>query len=55
MTALVTIHDDAEARVVELQAEIQLRTDKTITPQELLTRPIDEVYESRETVVDSFR
>ncbi|SEH46404.1 hypothetical protein SAMN05192561_102153 [Halopenitus malekzadehii] len=55
MTTEVTVHDDAKSQLAELQAAIRLRTGKTVTQQELLTRLIDEASESRETVIDSFR
>nr|WP_233752186.1 MULTISPECIES: hypothetical protein [Halostella] len=36
-------------------AEIRLQTGETITQQDLLTRLIDDAYESRAEVIDSFR
>jgi predicted transcriptional regulator len=55
MTTAVKLDDDAKSRLEELQAEIRLRTGRKITRQELLTRIIDEAYESRNEVIDSFR
>ncbi|WP_280538196.1 hypothetical protein [Halopenitus sp. POP-27] len=55
MTTAVKVHDDAKSRLEELQAEIRLETGHNVTQQELLTRLIDEAYESREDVIDSFR
>jgi hypothetical protein len=55
MTTAVKVDDDAKSRLEELQAEIRLQTGRKVTQQELLTRLIDDAYESREEVVDSFR
>ena len=55
MPAAVKIHEDAKSRLEELQAEIRLETGHNVTQQDLLTRLIDEAYESREEVIESFR
>lgn len=55
MTTAVKVHDDAKSRLEELQAEIRLQTGRNVTQQELLSRLIDDAYESREAVIDSFR
>lgn len=55
MGTAVKVDEDAKARLEELQAEIRLKTGTSVTQQELLSRLIDEAYESREDVVDSFR
>ena len=55
MATAVKVDDDAKSRLEELQAEIRLRTGEKVTQQELLTRLIDDAYESREDVIDSFR
>lgn len=55
MATAVKVDEDAKSRLEELQAEIRLRTGTTVTQQELLTRLIDDAYESREAVIDSFR
>jgi hypothetical protein len=55
MTTAVKVHDDAKSRLEELQAEIRLQTGSTVTQQELLSRLIDDAYESREDMIDSFR
>jgi hypothetical protein len=55
MTTEVTIDKDAKSRLEELQSEIRLRTGNKITQQEILTRLIDDAYESHEEFVDSFR
>jgi len=55
MATAVKVDDSAKSRLEELQAEIRLRTGKNVTQQELLTRLIDDAYESRAEVIDSFR
>ena len=55
MATAVKVDEDAKSRLEELQAEIRLRTGQTVTQQKLLTRLIDDAYESRGAVIDSFR
>ncbi|MUV59426.1 hypothetical protein [Halobacterium sp. CBA1126] len=55
MSKAVKVDEDAKSRLEELQAEIRLETGQSVTQQELLSRLIDDAYESREAVVDSFR
>jgi hypothetical protein len=55
MPTAVKIDEEAKSRLEELQAEIRLRTGNKITQQEILTRLIDDAYESHEEFVDSFR
>ena len=55
MATAVEIDDEAKSRLEELQAEIRLRTGRTVTQQDLLSRLIDDAYKSRAEVVDSFR
>ena len=55
MATAVKVDEDAKARLEELQAEIRLRTGAKVTQQELLSRLIDEAYDSRDDVIDSFR
>lgn len=55
MATAVKLDQDAKSRLEELQAEIRLRTGKNVTQQDLLTRLIDDAYESRGEVIDSFR
>jgi hypothetical protein len=55
MATAVKVDEDAKDRLEELQAEIRLRTGRSVTQQALLTRLIDDAYESREAVIDSFR
>jgi hypothetical protein len=55
MATAVTLDEAVKARLEELQAEIHLRTGTSVTQQDLLTRLIDDAYESRQAVIDSFR
>jgi len=55
MPTAVKVDEDAKARLEELQAEIRLRTGKRVTQQALLSRIIDDAYESHDDVIDSFR
>jgi predicted transcriptional regulator len=55
MATAVKVDEDAKSRLEELQAEIRLRTGTSVTQQALLTRLIDDAYESRAEVIDSFR
>lgn len=55
MATAVKVDEDAKSRLEELQAEIRLQTGQSVTQQQLLTRLIDDAYESREEVIDSFR
>lgn len=55
MATAVRVDEEAKSRLEELQAEIRLRTGRNVTQQELLSRLIDDAYESRADVVDSFR
>jgi len=55
MATAVKVDEDAKSRLEELQAEIRLRTGENVTQQQLLSRLIDEAYDSRKEVIDSFR
>lgn len=55
MPTAVKVEEDAKSRLEELQAEIRLRTGTSVTQQELLTRLIEDAYESRSEFIDSFR
>ena len=55
MATVVKVDEDAKSRLEELQAEIRLRTGEKVTQQDLLTWLIDNAFESREDVLDSFR
>ncbi|ELY95656.1 hypothetical protein C483_00884 [Natrialba hulunbeirensis JCM 10989] len=55
MTTEVKIHEDAKSRLEELQAEIRLQTGRNVTRQELVAHLINDAYESRSDVINSFR
>ncbi|PGF17187.1 hypothetical protein CP556_14395 [Natrinema sp. CBA1119] len=55
MATAVKVDEDAKSRLEELQAEIRLRAGASVTQQELLTRLIDDAYESHDEIIDSFR
>lgn len=55
MTTAVKVDEAAKSRLEELQAQIRLQTGRNVTQQELLSRLIDDAYESRDAVIDSFR
>jgi hypothetical protein len=55
MSKAVKVDEDAKSRLEELQAEIRLRTGRSVTQQELLSRLIDDAYADKDDVVDSFR
>lgn len=55
MTTAVKLDDGAKSRLEELQAEIRLKTGRNVTQQDLLGRLIDDAYESRDEIIDSFR
>lgn len=55
MSTAVKLDEGAKSRLEELQAEIRLRTGQNVTQQDLLARIIDDAYESRTEVIDSFR
>lgn len=64
MSNVVTVDEDTKARLEQLKAgirfeqlkaEIRLETGTEVILQELLSHLIDDMYSSREDVVDSFR
>jgi hypothetical protein len=55
VTTAVKIDEERKDRLEELQAEVRLRTGTSVTQKELLERFIDEAYESREEIIDSFQ
>jgi len=55
MGTAVTVDEEAKNRLEELQAQIRLAAGTQVTQQELLSPLIDDAYDSREEVVDSFR
>lgn len=55
MATAVKVDEDTKSRLEKLQAEIRLQAGRSVTQKELLERLIDEAYESRADVIDSFR
>lgn len=55
MSTSVKVDEERKSRLEELQAEIKLETGKKVTQQELLGRLIDDAYETRADLIDSFR
>jgi hypothetical protein len=47
--------EEAKSRLEELQAEIRFRTGENVTQQEMLSRLVEDAYESKSAFVDSFR
>lgn len=55
MATAVKVDEDTKSRLEELQAEIRLRAGRSVTQKELLERLIDDAYESRGEIIESFR
>ena len=55
MSTSVKISERAKSRLEELQAEIRLETGTKVTQQELLDRLVEESYEAKDELVDSYR
>ena len=55
MPTAVKVDEETKSRLEELQAEIRLQAGQSVTQKELLERLIDDAYESRAEVIDSFR
>ncbi|GAA0667546.1 hypothetical protein ACFQDG_04915 [Natronoarchaeum mannanilyticum] len=55
MSTSIKISERAKSRLEELQAEIRLETGTKVTQQELLDRLVEESYESKDELVDSYR
>lgn len=55
MVTAVKVDEDAKSRLEELKAEIRLETGRKVTQQALLSRLIDDAYQSREELIESFR
>lgn len=55
MATAVKVDEETKSRLEELQAEIRLKAGRSVTQKELLERLIDDAYESRDEVIDSFR
>ena len=55
MATAVKMDEETKSTLEELQAEIKLKTGKKVTQQEVLSRLVESVSESRSEFVDSFR
>ncbi|WP_435176485.1 hypothetical protein [Halorussus sp. AFM4] len=55
MTTLVKMDEDTKSDLEELQAEIQMKTGREITQQEILARIVDRALRSKSDMIDSFR
>jgi hypothetical protein len=55
MATAVKMDEESKSRLEELQAEIKLRTGRKVTQQEILSRMVEQAYESKSAFVDSFR
>jgi len=55
MSTAVKVDEETKSRLEELQAEIRLQAGRSVTQKELLERLIDDAYESRADVIDSYR
>lgn len=55
MATAVRMDEETKATLEELQAEIRLKTGKSVTQQELLARLVESATESRSEFIDSFR
>lgn len=55
MPTSVKMDEVTKSRLEELTAEIELETGRKVTQQELLRRLVDDAYESKAELTDSFR
>ena len=55
MATSVKMDEETKSYLERLQAEIRLETGERVTQQDLLARLVEDAYESREAVVESFR
>ena len=55
MATAVKVDEETKSRLEELQAEIRLNAGQSVTQKELLERLIDDAYESRSEVINSFQ
>lgn len=55
MSTSVKVTDETKSRLEELQAEIRLKTGRTVTQQELLERIVTSTYTSKSELIESFR
>ena len=54
MTTAVRMDEATKSRLEELQALIKLETGTKVTQQEILERLVDDAYESRDAIIESF-
>ncbi|MDZ7850696.1 MAG: hypothetical protein U5K70_07850 [Halodesulfurarchaeum sp.] len=54
MSTAVRMDEETKSRLEELQALIKLETGKKVTQQEILERLVDDAYESRDAIIESF-
>ena len=55
MATAVKMDEETKSTLEELQAEIKLKTGRKVTQQEVLSRLVESVSESRSEFIDSFR
>lgn len=55
MTTSVKMDEETKSYLERLQAEIRLETDRQVTQQDLLARLVQDAYDSREELIESFR
>ena len=55
MVTTVEVSERTKSRLEDLQAEIEHRTGKEVTQQEILAKLVDDAFESKSTVADSFQ
>ena len=55
MATSVKMDDETKSRLERLQAEIRLKAGQRVTQQEVLARLVENAFESRADLIDSFR
>ncbi|CCQ34196.1 hypothetical protein HLRTI_000644 [Halorhabdus tiamatea SARL4B] len=55
MATSVRISTDTKDKLEQLQAEIKLETGRKVTQQEVLDRAVNREFDSRKSLIDSFR
>lgn len=55
MTTSVKMDEETKSYLERLQAEIRLKTDRQVTQQDLLARLVEDAYESKADLIESFR
>ena len=54
MSTAVRMSEETKSRLEELQAVIKLETGQTVTQQAILERLVDDAYERKEAIIESF-